>query len=148
MQPRLVRWSESNAAPADGPRTNLLDTSPSDRYEALARMPFLGELLTMRAQAEEVTHCRRRDPLFDDRVLRYVAALPPDALMAGGYARGLLREAMAEDCHRGAYLVLGSREVLRAHSDPTGAEDREVDDDEAREIAAEDPALIYVGRTA
>jgi hypothetical protein len=34
--------------------------------------------------------------------------------------------------------------TLRAHRDPTGAADREVTIDEAREIVAEDPALVYV----
>jgi len=33
--------------------------------------------------------------------------------------------------------------ALRAHADPTGAADREVTIDEAREIASEDPGLVY-----
>lgn len=41
-------------------------------------------------------------------------------------------------------LAETTRATLRAHADPTGAVDREVTIEEAREIADEDPALVYV----
>lgn len=76
------------------PRISL-DWTPTERYEALVRMPFLALTSLIRSQQEEVTRCRRLDPLFDDDLLRFVATLPPLKLLAGGFLRGLLRSAMA-----------------------------------------------------
>jgi asparagine synthase (glutamine-hydrolysing) len=91
--PRLESWLERRIEAQH--RVVTLTSTPAERYEALVRMPFLNDMTLIRSQQEEVTACRRAEPLFDDDLLRFVASLPPLALLAGGFARGLLREAMA-----------------------------------------------------
>jgi hypothetical protein len=57
-------------------------------------MPFLAEMARIRSQQEVATGLRRTEPLFDDTLLRFVATLPPMALLSGGYLRGLMRASM------------------------------------------------------
>jgi asparagine synthase (glutamine-hydrolysing) len=93
MGPRLESWLDRRFEAPN--REITLQASPAERYETLVRMPFLSDMTLIRSQQEDVTACRRAEPLFDDELLRFVASLPPLALLAGGFARGLLREAMA-----------------------------------------------------
>lgn len=97
MGPRFDRWLiDRTASDAFAVPQVTLRSSPAERYAALARMPFLADVTLLRSQQEEATQYRRCDPLFDDDVLRVVASLPPLALFAGDYPRGLLRQAMAD----------------------------------------------------
>ncbi|MDP9034025.1 MAG: asparagine synthase C-terminal domain-containing protein [Myxococcota bacterium] len=96
MGSRFDRWLVDRNASGSA-QAITLNSSPAERYAALACMPFLADVVLLRSQQEEATQYHRIDPLFDDEVLRFVASLPPLALLAGGYARGLLRQAMA-DC--------------------------------------------------
>jgi asparagine synthetase B (glutamine-hydrolysing) len=95
MGPRLKTWMRERAGRAATPSITL-DSSPAERYVALATMPFIADMAFIRAQQEEVTKCHRSDPLFDDGLLRVVASFPPLSLMSGGYLRGLFREAMSD----------------------------------------------------
>jgi succinyl-diaminopimelate desuccinylase len=79
MGPQLKAWIGERAGRADVPRITL-DSSPADRYAALATMPCIADTALLRAQQEEVTHCRRAEPLLDDGLLRVIASLPPLAL--------------------------------------------------------------------
>jgi asparagine synthetase B (glutamine-hydrolysing) len=95
MGPRFRSWVKQRDGAVSLPRITL-DSTPAERYAILARMPFLGMTTRIRSQHEEVATCRRVDPLFDDELLRFVATLPPLALLAGDSRRGLLRESMAD----------------------------------------------------
>jgi asparagine synthase (glutamine-hydrolysing) len=109
--PRLERWAEHRLQ-RPLPEVGFTST-PEERYEALAGMPLLSQTALIRSQQEDVTVVRRADPLFDEELLRFIATLPPLALFAGGFARGLLRQAMTN--------VLPERVRLRpwkAHMDP------------------------------
>jgi asparagine synthase (glutamine-hydrolysing) len=57
-------------------------------------MPLFESLVIMRGQFERVGGHLQREPFLDDDFLRFVATVPPLALMHGDYRRGLLREAM------------------------------------------------------
>jgi asparagine synthase (glutamine-hydrolysing) len=71
-----------------------LDESPAERYQRLLSAPYYSAWSDLRRQEEDVGGYTRRDPLFDDDLLRFVARLPPLSLMRGGFLRGLMREAM------------------------------------------------------
>jgi asparagine synthase (glutamine-hydrolysing) len=92
MGARLARWVDQKLG-TPAPEITL-NSTPEERYEALASLPFLSQMTLIRSQQEDLTLCRRVDPLFDDELLRFVATLPPLALFAGGFTRGLLRQAM------------------------------------------------------
>jgi asparagine synthase (glutamine-hydrolysing) len=74
-------------------RQPSLDSSPSERYEALLRLPGLDDWRVLRSQAEEAGGNSWKEPFLDDDFLRFVATLPPLSLLCGNYLRGLLREA-------------------------------------------------------
>jgi len=93
--PRLKTWMRERAGRPDTPRVTL-ESSPAERYAALATMPFISDMALIRAQQEEVMRCRRAEPLFDDDLLRVVASFPLLSLMAGHNLRGLFREAMSD----------------------------------------------------
>jgi asparagine synthase (glutamine-hydrolysing) len=93
MGPAFTRWTEQHAAVTANLPT--LEWSPRERYEALARMPFLADMARIRSQHEAASALRRTEPLFDDDLLRFVATLPPLSLLSGGFLRGLMRAAMA-----------------------------------------------------
>jgi asparagine synthase (glutamine-hydrolysing) len=95
MGPRFRPWLQQRALRPSPALAITLDSSPAERYCALARMPFLADIALLRGQQEEATQYYRIDPLFDDEILRAVATLPPLTLFAGGYRRGLLRESMS-----------------------------------------------------
>jgi asparagine synthetase B (glutamine-hydrolysing) len=95
MGPRFRSWIDKRNASPLAPRLTL-ESSPAERYAALARMPFLSDQTIIRSQQEDVMRCRRVDPLFDDEILRVVAALPPLALMAGDRLRGLMRQSVSD----------------------------------------------------
>jgi asparagine synthase (glutamine-hydrolysing) len=90
--PRLVRFVEQVLS-EDRPRLSL-DASAEERYRALRSMTVFNDLARGRGQEEVVGGHVRRDPFLDDEFLRFVATLPPLALLQGGYKRGLLRESM------------------------------------------------------
>ncbi len=93
MGPNLASWVEQRAAIA--PALPRLESSPADRYGALARMPFMSDMARIRSQHEAASGMRRAEPLFDDALLRFVATVPPLALLSGGFLRGLMRASMA-----------------------------------------------------
>ena len=70
--------------------------SAQDRYDALARSPRIGQGAEEREQMGIASGLRRVDVPFDDRLVRFVCALPPDALFEGDAYRGLLRRAMRD----------------------------------------------------
>ncbi len=93
-RPRLRDYIDGIAAfEASRPRLPL-DASPSERYESLLSMRVLADLGAVRAQVEMAGDHVRREPFFDDDLLRFVATVPPLTLFQGGYRRGLMREAM------------------------------------------------------
>jgi asparagine synthetase B (glutamine-hydrolysing) len=96
MGARFGPWlRQREARPPIVPRITL-ESSPGERYVALAKMPFIADIALLRAQQEGASQYHRADPLFDDEVVRLVATLPPLSLLAGGYRRGLLRVAMSD----------------------------------------------------
>lgn len=80
---------------ANVPYTNAtLDESPAARYERLLGLPVFRLTSVARLQEESAGGHTRRDPFLDDDFLRFVARIPPLALMHGDFCRGLLRESM------------------------------------------------------
>jgi asparagine synthase (glutamine-hydrolysing) len=71
-----------------------LDWSPQQRYDALVSHPTFAGTWTFRSQEELLGGYAKSDPYVDDGFLRFVATLPPLALLHGNFRRGLLREAM------------------------------------------------------
>lgn len=90
--PRLRKHLDDvSAAPERRPS---LDWSPRERYQWLRSMPIFDMYNALRSQIEiAVGGILQRDPYLDADFLRFVATLPPLALLAGDYRRGLLREA-------------------------------------------------------
>ncbi|HEY8088319.1 MAG TPA: asparagine synthase-related protein, partial [Polyangiaceae bacterium] len=93
--PRLRRYLDDVGSSLPEPRPGLAST-PAERFEAMARSPYLFQSCLGRAQEEALSGCTRRDPFFDEEFLRAVARLPPLALMHRDFRRGLLREAMRD----------------------------------------------------
>jgi hypothetical protein len=91
--PALRRWFHERQAAADVPSTRL-DSSPLERYRAMASMPFMADLAVIRSLEEAASGCAQCDPLFDDDLLATIAGFPPLALFFGGWSRGLFRHAM------------------------------------------------------
>jgi asparagine synthase (glutamine-hydrolysing) len=91
--PRLKRHLARLAEASVTPRPTLR-SSASERFEALARLPYIRQNCVVRGQMEAITGCPWRDPFFDEEFLRVVARIPPLELMRGDLRRGLLREAM------------------------------------------------------
>lgn len=91
--PVLRRYLASLADVAPTPKPQL-DWTAAERFEALARSPYVRQWCIARTQMEAITGCALRDPFFDDDFLRAVASIPPLELMRGDFRRGLLREAM------------------------------------------------------
>ncbi len=77
-------------------RCPSLDEGPAERYRRLLSLPVVRSARTrmQRTQEEADGGHIRRDPFLDDEFLRFVARIPPLALMQGGFCRGLLRESM------------------------------------------------------
>jgi asparagine synthase (glutamine-hydrolysing) len=91
--PRLRRYLEATA----GRRSRCeprLGWSAGERFEVMARSPFLQQVCIARGQEEAVLGCLRRDPFLDEDFMRIVASLPPLALMHDHFRRGLLRHAL------------------------------------------------------
>jgi asparagine synthase (glutamine-hydrolysing) len=92
--PRLRRYlrrvAEAPAAP-----TLRLDSPPEERFEQLARLPYIHQMCVGRVQDDALLGCSRRDPFMDEEFLRVVARVPPLDLMRGDFLRGLLRAAMS-----------------------------------------------------
>jgi hypothetical protein len=88
-------WVEQREARGTD-RLLTLDSTPAERYERMTRQPFLADVTRLRSQQEEVMKGRAVAPLFDDDLLRLISRFPPLALMASGYLRGLMRQAVSD----------------------------------------------------
>jgi asparagine synthetase B (glutamine-hydrolysing) len=93
--PRLRRHLDRYQHLLLAPRPRL-DWTAAQRFEAMARSPYLAQFCRGRVQEEAIAGTARRDPFFDEEFLRTVATIPPLELLHGHYRRGLLREAMKE----------------------------------------------------
>jgi asparagine synthase (glutamine-hydrolysing) len=67
-----------------------------DRYQTFASGHWLTGVSVFRHQVEVASGVARRDPLLDPELVRFVLALPPEALFAGGWTRGLYREVLRD----------------------------------------------------
>jgi hypothetical protein len=70
-----------------GPRT------PEQFFRALSDSTYALEISDARAQVAYETGCATIEPYRDERLVAFVARLPPAALLHGGYMRGLFRHA-------------------------------------------------------
>jgi asparagine synthetase B (glutamine-hydrolysing) len=91
LRRHLDRYQQAGFAPRPG-----LDWTAAQRFEAIARSPYMAQFCRGRVQEEAIAGTTRRDPFFDEEFLRTVATIPPLELLRGHYRRGLLREAMKE----------------------------------------------------
>ena len=75
-------------------RPELGTESASERYARFVTLPYLMEVIDMRAQLHAGLGIARADPLLDDELIEFVSRLPPSLLLHGGRMRGLFRTAM------------------------------------------------------
>jgi asparagine synthase (glutamine-hydrolysing) len=68
--------------------------TPAARYDALAREPLFEPNAESWAQVKLLGGAARRDPLYDEELVRFAMAVPPPEHVSGGIGRSLHRRAM------------------------------------------------------
>jgi asparagine synthase (glutamine-hydrolysing) len=87
---REVLQREDVDAPADfGPRT------PAERFRRISDSKWALEISEGQCSLDAHVGMQTRTPFHDEALVAFVSRLPPEALLDGGYLRGLFRRAFA-----------------------------------------------------